>query len=109
MDNIKTDAAPEHDEHDHAHDAPPRRKRRMRFGDLLLQWARERRPKAPKPRKEMTEEELRALKTERNRRRRRKASAAKSAKGLASKLPVPNTCRRRRLAAKHPERKWERK
>jgi len=86
-------------------------KKSGRFTALLLQWAGERRPKAPKPRKEMTEDELKTWKTERNRRRRRKLKTAKKAeavkRGLGSKKSAPNTCRRRRLAEKHPERKQE--
>jgi len=94
---------PEHREHTR------RGKKSGRFTALLLQWASERRPKALKPRKEMTEDELKTWKIERNKRRRLKQkmvkSAVKASKNLGNKKPTPNTCRRRRLAAKHPERR----
>lgn len=98
---------------DHHGHAAPRKPMGERFTALLLQWASDRRPKAAKPRKEMTEDELRAWKAGRNRRRRRKAKALKAARAVAAgtgrKPPKPNTCRRRRLAARHPERKGTRK
>jgi hypothetical protein len=104
----KKTIGPEHQEHVHHHG-----KKSGRFTELLLQWMKDRRPKVSKLHKEMTEDELKARKTERNRRRKMRLKVAKKAKiakhSLGNKKPTPNTCRRRRLAAKHPERKWESK
>jgi hypothetical protein len=85
-------------------------KRAVKFtADLLSELRSKRAQVAPhKPRKELTEDELKALKGWRNRRRKAKQKAVKLAKTVGSKLgnkkPTTNTCRRRRLAEKHPER-----
>jgi len=98
----------------HVHNHPvAKRPMNERFTALLLQWASSKRPKTVKPYEEMTEEERKVEKIERNHRRKYKAKAAKAAKAatkrLGNKPPKPNQCRRRRLAAKHPDRKGRRK
>lgn len=97
----------------HGHGRGAGKPRENRFTQLLIQWAKERRPKAAKPRGEMSEEELKTWKAGRNRRRRTRRKAEQTAKAvlrsLGNRKPVENTCRRRRLAAKHPERKGGRK
>jgi hypothetical protein len=77
-------------------------KRAVKFTVDLLNELRSKRELPPKPRKNMTEDELKAWKKGRNRKRktRQKTESAK----LGNKKPAKNTCRRCRLAEKHPER-----
>jgi len=87
---------------------PPKKLLAERLTQLLAKWAGAKRSVPTKPRKEMTEEELKTWKTGRNRQRRRRktmlAAARAMGKSLGNRPPALNTCRRRRLATKHPER-----
>lgn len=77
-------------------------KRAVKFTVDLLNELRSKTEPQPKPRKKMTEDELKAWKNSHNRKRKMRQKT-KSVK-LGNKKPVKNTCRRCRLAEKHPER-----